>query len=60
DPHQSLRWAVRRQMLQPGLPCRPQKRLVPNTYVVPTMKKRTSLRWGVRWDMAHGLMPRRN
>ncbi|NXT61224.1 HYLS1 protein, partial [Chaetops frenatus] len=60
DPHQSLRWAVRRQMLQQGPPCRVPKRPSPNTYVVPTMKKRNSLRWGVRWDMAHHLMPHRN
>lgn len=60
DAHQSLRWAVRRQMQQSGLPRRAQKRLVPNTYEVPTMKKRDSLRFGVRWDLAHSLMPRRN
>ncbi|NXY53347.1 HYLS1 protein, partial [Callaeas wilsoni] len=60
DPHQSLRWAVRRQMLQPELPHRVPKRLVPNTYVVPTTKKRESLRWSVRWDLAHCLMPSRN
>ncbi|NXK66438.1 HYLS1 protein, partial [Sylvietta virens] len=60
DTHQSLRWAVRRQMLQLGPPRRAQKRLVPNVYEVPTMKKRDSLRFGVRWDLAHKHMPRRN
>ncbi|NXP17682.1 HYLS1 protein, partial [Scytalopus superciliaris] len=60
DPHQSLRWAVRRKMAQPGLPCRAQKRLVPNTYVVPTTKQRAALRWAVRQDLARCLMPRRN
>ncbi|NWI04864.1 HYLS1 protein, partial [Tichodroma muraria] len=60
DPHQSLRWAVRNQMLQSGMPRRAQKRLVRNTYEVPTTKKRDSLRFGVRWDLAHSLMPRRN
>ncbi|NWZ73080.1 HYLS1 protein, partial [Acrocephalus arundinaceus] len=60
DTHQNLRWAVRTQMRQSGLPRRAQKRLVPNTYEVPTMKKRDSLRFGVRWDLAHSLMPRRN
>ncbi|NXE97532.1 HYLS1 protein, partial [Menura novaehollandiae] len=59
DPHQDLRWTVRKQMLQPGPPQRAPKRLVPNTYVVPTMKQRAALRWGVRWDLAHCLMPRR-
>ncbi|XP_063273928.1 centriolar and ciliogenesis-associated protein HYLS1 isoform X2 [Prinia subflava] len=60
DTHQSLRWAVRAQMLQSGLPRRAQRHIVPNTYEVPTMKKRDSLRFGVRWDLAHRLMPRRN
>ncbi|NXQ56231.1 HYLS1 protein, partial [Anthoscopus minutus] len=60
DSHQDLRWAVRRQMLQPGLPRRPQRRHVPNTYEVPTAKKRDSLRFGVRWDLANHLMPNRN
>ncbi|NWW78426.1 HYLS1 protein, partial [Climacteris rufus] len=60
DPHQAVRWAVRKQMLQPGLPRRPPKRLVPNTYVVPTTKQREALRWRVRWDLAHCLMPRRS
>lgn len=61
DSHQGLRWAVRRQMLQSGLPRRVQKRVpTPNTYEVPTTKKRDSLRFGVRWDLAHSLMPRRN
>ncbi|NWV84479.1 HYLS1 protein, partial [Dasyornis broadbenti] len=59
DPHETLRLAIRKQMLQPGLPRQKQKRLVPNTYVVPTMKSREALRWGVRWDLARCLMPRR-
>ncbi|NXR57543.1 HYLS1 protein, partial [Rhadina sibilatrix] len=60
DVHQSVRWAVRRQMLESELPRRAQKRLVPNLYEPPTTKKRDSLRFGVRWDLAHSLMPRRN
>ncbi|NXQ24825.1 HYLS1 protein, partial [Alaudala cheleensis] len=60
DAHQSLRWAVRRQMLQSGLPRRAQKHIVLNNYEVPTMKKRDSLRFGVRWDLAHKHVPRRN
>ncbi|NXU20814.1 HYLS1 protein, partial [Pardalotus punctatus] len=58
DPHERLRLAIRKQMLQP-LPIQKPKRLVPNTYVVPTMKSRQALRWGVRWDLAHHIMPRR-
>ncbi|NWR92343.1 HYLS1 protein, partial [Furnarius figulus] len=60
DPHESLRWAMRRQMAQSGLPRRPPKRLVPNTYVVPTTKQRAALRWAVRQDLAHCIMPHRN
>ncbi|XP_062364581.1 centriolar and ciliogenesis-associated protein HYLS1 [Cinclus cinclus] len=61
DPHESLRRAVHRQILQTGLPRRAQKRVsIPNTYEVPTMKKRDSLRFSVRWDLAHRLMPRRS
>uniref|UniRef100_A0A8D2MD85 Centriolar and ciliogenesis-associated protein HYLS1 C-terminal domain-containing protein n=1 Tax=Zonotrichia albicollis TaxID=44394 RepID=A0A8D2MD85_ZONAL len=57
DSHQGLRWAMRTQMLQSGLPRQVQKRLVPNTYEVPTTKKRDSLRFGVRYDLAHCNMP---
>ncbi|NWT77993.1 HYLS1 protein, partial [Lanius ludovicianus] len=59
DSHQELRWAVRRRMLQPGPPPLPKKRAVPNKYVVPTLKKRESLRFNVRRDLARCLMPRR-
>ncbi|NWV45382.1 HYLS1 protein, partial [Daphoenositta chrysoptera] len=60
DSHQELRWAVRKQMLRPGPPPRPQSRVVPpNRYVVPTLKKRESLRFRVRRDLARGLVPRR-
>ncbi|XP_027753620.1 hydrolethalus syndrome protein 1 [Empidonax traillii] len=60
DPHDRLRWTIRRQMAQPGVPRRAPKRLVPNTYVVPTTKQRDSLRFGVRRDLANCIMPRRN
>ncbi|NXU79400.1 HYLS1 protein, partial [Oreotrochilus melanogaster] len=58
---QELRRSVREQMLcPPPAPPRPQPTLHPNTYTVPTQKKRAALRWGVRWDLAHGLLPRKN
>ncbi|XP_032565455.1 hydrolethalus syndrome protein 1 [Chiroxiphia lanceolata] len=60
DPHDDLRWAMRRQMAQPGEPRRAPKRLVPNTYVVPTTKQRDALRFGVRRDLAQCLMPRKD
>ncbi|XP_030320777.1 LOW QUALITY PROTEIN: hydrolethalus syndrome protein 1 [Calypte anna] len=60
-PRQELRWSVREQMLcPPPAPPRPQPTLHPNTYTIPTQKKRAALRWGVRWDLAHGLLPRKN
>ncbi|NXS61928.1 HYLS1 protein, partial [Brachypteracias leptosomus] len=58
---QDLRWEIRGQMLcQPELPGRPQCPRVPNTYTVPTAKKRAALRWEVRWDLAQGLLPRKS
>ncbi|NXP10992.1 HYLS1 protein, partial [Thinocorus orbignyianus] len=56
-----LRWGIREQALcRPCLPSRPQRPRVPNTYTVPTEKKRTALRWEVRWDLARGLLPRKS
>ncbi|KFP71490.1 Hydrolethalus syndrome protein 1, partial [Acanthisitta chloris] len=54
DPRQELRWAVRVQMLRrPEELHRAPTHVVPNTYVVPTDKKRAALCWAVRWDLAH-------
>ncbi|XP_031570986.1 hydrolethalus syndrome protein 1 homolog [Actinia tenebrosa] len=50
--HKSLRWNVRGQLLQCDIFERPQRRYVPNNYVVPTDKKRQNLRWQVRTNMA--------
>ncbi|XP_005528550.1 PREDICTED: hydrolethalus syndrome protein 1 [Pseudopodoces humilis] len=60
DARQSLRWAVRKQMLQLGLPPRAQRRLVPNNYEVPMMKKRDALRFAVRWDLANHRVPQQS
>ncbi|KAM6238423.1 centriolar and ciliogenesis-associated protein HYLS1 isoform 1-T3 [Porphyrio hochstetteri] len=61
DQRQELRWAIREMMLcKPELPSKPQHLRVPNTYTVPTDKKRAALRWEVRWDLAKGLIPRKN
>ncbi|XP_027300086.1 centriolar and ciliogenesis-associated protein HYLS1 isoform X1 [Anas platyrhynchos] len=61
DQRKDLRWGIREQMLdRPGLPSRPQRTYVPNAYTVPTDKKRAALRWEVRWDLANGLIPRKN
>uniref|UniRef100_A0A8C0HI84 HYLS1 centriolar and ciliogenesis associated n=1 Tax=Buteo japonicus TaxID=224669 RepID=A0A8C0HI84_9AVES len=61
DRRQELRWGIREQMFcQPELPVKPRRPAVPNTYAVPTEKKRAALRWEVRWDLANGLLPRKN
>ncbi|KFQ80534.1 Hydrolethalus syndrome protein 1, partial [Phaethon lepturus] len=61
DQRQELRWGIREQMLcKPELPSKPQHLCVPNAYAVPTEKKRAALRWEVRWDLANGLLPRKN
>ncbi|CAD7673615.1 unnamed protein product [Nyctereutes procyonoides] len=38
---------------------KPQHIYIPNNYLVPTEKKRSVLRWGVRCDLANGVMPRK-
>ncbi|XP_033873053.3 centriolar and ciliogenesis-associated protein HYSL1-like [Acipenser ruthenus] len=58
--HKGLRWGIREQMLYKSqLPPKPQRIYVPNTYEVPTQKKRLALRWEVRHDLAKGLMPQK-
>lgn len=41
---------------QPPQP-KPRRVLVPNTYIVPTEKKRSALRWEIRNDLANGVIP---
>ncbi|XP_078458638.1 centriolar and ciliogenesis-associated protein HYLS1 isoform X1 [Lampetra planeri] len=54
----NLRWNIREHMLYKEEPLpRPQRVFAPNTYVVPTEKKRSALRWEVRHDMARGNAP---
>ncbi|CAF1467797.1 unnamed protein product [Adineta ricciae] len=55
--HQGLRWAIRDQLLQKDVPAK--RKSVPrvNNYVVPTTKKRSALRWNVRFSLANGLQP---
>ncbi|XP_007945434.1 hydrolethalus syndrome protein 1 [Orycteropus afer afer] len=60
DHRKELRWSVREQMLCRAEPhSKPQHIYVPNNYLVPTEKKRSALRWGVRCDLANGIMPRK-
>lgn len=60
DRRQELRRGVHEQMLcAPQPPSRTPLPRRPNGYTVPTEKKRAALRWGVRCDLAQGLLPRR-
>lgn len=54
--HKELRWEVKAQMMYKEEPApKPQRVYVPNSYVVPTSKKRSALRWEVRHAMERGL-----
>ncbi|XP_068177188.1 dentin sialophosphoprotein [Antennarius striatus] len=60
-PGEADRSAVRQELkerleYQPPPP-KPRRVLVPNSYVIPTEKKRSALRWQVRNDLANGLVP---
>ncbi|XP_038144087.1 uncharacterized protein si:dkey-23f9.4 isoform X2 [Cyprinodon tularosa] len=46
----ALRWEIKP---------RPRRVYVPNTYVIPTEKKRSELRWVIRNDLANGLLPQK-
>ncbi|XP_030627921.1 hydrolethalus syndrome protein 1 homolog [Chanos chanos] len=52
-----LHWAIREQLMYQPPPQKPQRIFVPNTYVVPTDKKRSALRWEIRYDLANGIIP---
>lgn len=53
-----LRWGVRERMMSaPPLPL-PRALSTPNSYVIPTEKKRYGLRWAIRQDLVHGNIPR--
>jgi len=56
--HKELRWQIKAQMLYREEPTpKPQRVYIPNTYVVPTSKKRSALRWEVRHALARGIEP---
>ncbi|XP_060797709.1 centriolar and ciliogenesis-associated protein HYSL1 isoform X2 [Neoarius graeffei] len=54
-----LYWAIREQLAYQPPPPKPQRTYIPNTYVVPTAKKRSALRWEIRHDLANGIIPAR-
>lgn len=60
DSRKSVRWSIREQMqYKTEFPPRSQHIYVPNSYLVPTEKKRSALRWGIRCDLANRVMPRK-
>ncbi|XP_003225755.1 centriolar and ciliogenesis-associated protein HYLS1 [Anolis carolinensis] len=59
DPRKGVRWSIREQMLYKSeFPPKAQHVYIPNNYLVPTEKKRSALRWGIRCDLANGVIPR--
>ncbi|XP_042330194.1 hydrolethalus syndrome protein 1 [Sceloporus undulatus] len=59
DPRKGVRWSIREQMqYKSELPPRAHHVYIPNNYLVPTEKKRSALRWGIRCDLANGVIPR--
>ncbi|KAJ6658687.1 hypothetical protein lerEdw1_019847 [Lerista edwardsae] len=59
DLRKGVRWSIREQMLyKTEFPPRARPVYSPNNYQVPTEKKRSALRWGIRCDLAKGVMPK--
>ncbi|XP_020495300.1 centriolar and ciliogenesis-associated protein HYSL1 isoform X3 [Labrus bergylta] len=52
-----LRREIKEQLAYQPPPPKPRRVYVPNTYTVPTEKKRSALRWEIRNDLANGLLP---
>ncbi|XP_075905083.1 centriolar and ciliogenesis-associated protein HYLS1 [Nelusetta ayraudi] len=55
--HRALRQEIRDRLAYQPPPPKPRRVYVPNTYEVPTEKKRSALRWEVRNDLANGFVP---
>lgn len=52
--HADLRWSIREQMLEKHVVVKKQPKVfVPNSYLIPTDKKRQNLRWAVRSALAN-------
>lgn len=59
DLRKGVRWSIREQMLyKTEFPSRVRPVYSPNNYLVPTEKKRSALRWGIRCDLAKGVIPK--
>uniref|UniRef100_A0A3Q2VPT0 HYLS1 centriolar and ciliogenesis associated n=1 Tax=Haplochromis burtoni TaxID=8153 RepID=A0A3Q2VPT0_HAPBU len=53
----ALRSEIKQRLTYQPPPPKPRRVYVPNTYIVPTEKKRSALRWKIRNDLASGLLP---
>ncbi|XP_056228788.1 centriolar and ciliogenesis-associated protein HYLS1 isoform X2 [Seriola aureovittata] len=53
----ALRLEMKERLAYQPPPPKPRRVYVPNTYIVPTEKKRSALRWEIRNDLANGLLP---
>lgn len=53
----ALRQEIKEQLAYQPPPPKPRRVYVPNTYIVPTEKKRSALCWEIRNDMANGVLP---
>lgn len=60
DDRRALRSEIRERLAYQPPPPKPRRVYVPNTYIVPTEKKRSALRWAVRTDLANGLLPHKS
>ncbi|XP_035493335.2 probable serine/threonine-protein kinase kinX isoform X2 [Scophthalmus maximus] len=53
----ALRCEIKERLAYQPPPPKPRRVYVPNTYVVPTEKKRPALCWKIRSDLANGIAP---
>ncbi|XP_059190774.1 centriolar and ciliogenesis-associated protein HYSL1 [Centropristis striata] len=53
----ALRLEIKERLAYQPPPPKPRRVYAPNTYIVPTEKKRSALRWEIRNDLANGLLP---
>ncbi|XP_073334877.1 centriolar and ciliogenesis-associated protein HYSL1 [Pagrus major] len=53
----AVRLEIKERLAYQPPPPKPRRVYLPNTYTVPTDKRRSALRWEIRNDLAHGLVP---
>ncbi|XP_036965133.1 hydrolethalus syndrome protein 1 homolog [Acanthopagrus latus] len=53
----AVRLEIKERLAYQPPPPKPRRVYLPNTYIVPTDKRRSALRWEIRNNLAHGLVP---